>query len=84
MTEHSDPIRELENSLRELHNVVNLNDQRVTQALKNLDDIVDELKQESKNYVHKESFGIYEKAFWVLGGAMVSMLSGLSIFLLTR
>ena len=72
----SGPVSDLERRLAELSALVNLNDQRVSSAIKGMEADIEEIKEREKDYVHKESFAFYEKAFWIVATSSISMLLG--------
>jgi L-fucose mutarotase/ribose pyranase (RbsD/FucU family) len=76
MTGGPGPVYDLERRLAELKAVVDLNDQRVSQHITAMQEDIEEIKESEKDYVQKENFAFYEKAFWIVTTSTVTTLIG--------
>lgn len=76
MTGGPGPVYDLERRLAELSSLVDLNDQRVSQHIDGMKEDIKELRANEKDYVQKENFAFYEKAFWIVATSTVSLLIG--------
>lgn len=70
------PIQDLEYKILELKGKVNTNDAEVRGLLKAMQDDVEEIKAREKNYVRADSFALYERAFWIVATAVITLLIG--------
>jgi uncharacterized protein YdaL len=83
MVGDSNPVHDLEIRIEQLHSLVDKNDIKISQVVRGMEEDIAEIKEQQKSYVRKESFAFYERAFWIVAGALGSSIIGAIFYVIT-